>query len=184
MASGNDAKELIGVIRWHIVRADTQRGGLWTRAAAVLSADALVIAGAAVLASSVSNAAWWSVATAVLPIAAAMVSIFEVINMINGIRNWGAKFAEQNSPAPLLYSLPETVRNLRTYENFRATVVNRSAERELTDAMSELWRISVLHLERLHQLRRSTRWLQLSLPLLILSSGVIIFSLATHSKAH
>jgi hypothetical protein len=183
MTYSNDAKDLIEVIRWHIVRADGQRSGLWTRAAAVLSADALVIAGSAVLASATSNAAWWSLATAVLPIAAAMTSIFQAINMINGVRNWSTRFAEQDSPPPLLYSLPETVRNLRTYESFRDTVMNRSSERELTDAMSELWRISVLHLARLHQLRRSMRWLQLSLPLLILSSGTIIFSLATHSSA-
>jgi hypothetical protein len=58
-----------------------------------------------------------------------------------------------------------------------------SMERELNNAISELWRVSVLHRTRLHQLRRSIRWLQVSLPLplLIISIGTIIVSLASNS---
>lgn len=55
-----ESGELVDIVRWHILRADGQRGGWWTRAAAVLSADALVIAGTAVLISATSDAKWWS----------------------------------------------------------------------------------------------------------------------------
>lgn len=172
-------ERLIEVMRWHIMRADGQRQGLWTRSAAVLSADALVIAGTAVLASSVSRAAWWSLAVTGLPITAAMISIFEAISVIGGVRNWGQKFTEHDSPAPILYSLPETVRYLDSYEKFRDAVMGHSMESEL-NAISELWRVSILHRTRLHQLRRSMRWLQASLPLLIISIGTIIASLASN----
>ena len=175
-----DAERLIEVMRWHIMRADGQRQGLWMRAAAVLSADALVIAGTAVLASTASKAAWWSLATTALPLAAAMISIFEAIGVIGGVRNWSQRFTEHDSPTPILYSLPDTVKYLGCYEKFRETVMGRSAEKELNDAMSELWRMSVLHRTRLHQLRRSMRWLQASLPLLIASIGTIIVSLAAN----
>lgn len=180
MSYSADTERLIEVIRWHIMRADGQRQGLWMRAAAVLSADALVIAGTAVLASAVSKAAWWSLATTALPLTAATISIFEAISVIGGVRNWGQRFTEHDSPAPILYSLPETVKYLGDYEKFRETVMGRSAEKELNDAMSELWRMSVLHRTRLHQLRHSMRWLQASLPLLIASVGTIIVSLAAN----
>jgi polysaccharide pyruvyl transferase WcaK-like protein len=181
MSHSTEAERLTELIRWHIMRADGQRQGFWMRAAAVLSADALVIAGTAVLASTSSKAAWWSLATSALPLTAAMISIFEAISVIGGVRNWAYKFTEFNSPAPILYSLPETVRHFGDYEKFRETVMSRSAEKELNDAISELWRLSVLHRIRLHQLRRSMRWLQASLPLLIASVGTIIASLATSS---
>src|SRR5438046_9888108 len=103
MTYSNDVKDLIEVIRWHIVRADGQRSGLWTRAAAVLSADALVIAGSAGLASASSNAAWWSLAAAVLPIAAAMISIFQAINVVTGARAWSTRFGKKDSWPRLLY---------------------------------------------------------------------------------
>jgi hypothetical protein len=85
------------------------------------------------------------------------------------------KIAEITS---MFYSLPETVKSLITYDQFRSALTGRSIEGELEDAASELWRISVLHRVRLHQLRRSMRRLQASLPLLILSVGVITASLA------
>ena len=181
MSYSIETGRLIELIRWHIIRADGQRQGFWMRAAAVLSADALVIAGTAVLASTSSKAAWWSLATTAMPLTAAMISIFEAISVIGGMRNWGQRFTEYGSPTPILYSLPETAKHLGSYEKFRETVVNRSAEKELNDAISELWRMSVLHRTRLHQLHRSMRWLQASLPLLIASVGTIIVSLATNS---
>jgi hypothetical protein len=97
-----DGERLIDVMRWHIVRADGQRQGLWMRAAALLSADALVIAGTTVLASAVSKAAWWSLATTALPLAATMISIFEAISVIGGVRNWGQIYL-QNTIRRLLY---------------------------------------------------------------------------------
>ena len=178
MARHMTERELVELLRWHILRADSQRGGMWTRAAAVLSADALVIAGAAVLVSAANKAAWWSLLTAALPLVAAMISVYEASNVIGGVRDWGRTFAEKDSPTPMFYSLPETVKSLITYDQFRSALTGRSIEGELEDAASELWRISVLHRVRLHQLRRSMRWLQASLPLLILSVGVITASLA------
>jgi len=127
MSHSTEAERLTELIRWHIMRADGQRQGFWMRAAAVLSADALVIAGTAVLASTSSKAAWWSLATSALPLTAAMISIFEAISVIGGVRNWAYKFTEFNSPAPILYSLPETVRHFGDYEKFRETVMSRSA---------------------------------------------------------
>lgn len=173
-----DNGQLVDIVRWHILRADGLRGGLWTRAAAVLSADALVIAGTAVLVSASSNAKWWSLLTAALPLIAAMISVYEATNIVGGITNWQDAFGQRHSPTPLFYSLPETVRELVTYEKFRLAMAERSIETELNDATSELWRISILHHRRLHQLRRSIRWLQVSLPLLFASVAVIISSVS------
>src|ERR1022692_1375661 len=115
-----DTKELIEVVRWHIVRADGLRNGLWTRAAAILSANALVVAGTAVLASTGNSAAWWSLSTAVAPLIASMASIYEASNVISTIQGWSRTFAEQDSPTPVIYSAPDTVEILGTYDRFRA----------------------------------------------------------------
>ena len=151
MARGMTEREIVEVLRWHILRADSQRGGFWTRAATVLSADALVIAGAAVLVSVASKAAWWSLITAALPLAAAMVSVYEASNVIGGVQDWGRTFPEKGSPAPMFYSLPETVKILGTYGQFRSAIADRSIESEAEDAASELWRISVRHLLEHHR---------------------------------
>jgi hypothetical protein len=171
--------QLIEIVRWHILRADSQRAGLWTRATAVLSADALVIAGTAVLVSAGDSATWWSLLTAALPLIAAMISVWTACNIVGGISGWQDTFKAKDSPTPLFYSLPDTVKGLGTYEKFRHALSNRSAASELDDAASEFWRLSVLHLQRLHQLRRSIHWLQISLPLLFISIAVIISSLPT-----
>jgi hypothetical protein len=101
MARHMTERELVELLRWHILRADSQRGGMWTRAAAVLSADALVIAGAAVLVSAANKAAWWSLLTAALPLVAAMISVYEASNVIGGVPDWGRTFAEKDSPTPM-----------------------------------------------------------------------------------
>jgi hypothetical protein len=44
-------------------------------------------------------------------------------------------------------------------------------EKELNDAIAELWRISVLHRSRLGHLRRALLWFEVSVPLLVLSGG-------------
>ena len=173
-----DAKALVEVMRWHILRADGQRSGLWTRAAAILSANALVVAGTAVMTSAGSNAAWWSLITAILPLVASLLSIYEASNVLGGMQDWSHTFVKQDSPKPILYSLPETVNALDTYDNFRSVVMSRSIDEEMGDAMSELWRISVLHRLRIHQLRRSLRWFEISVPLLVISAIVIVASLA------
>ena len=175
-----DEDRLIEIVRWHIVRADGQRSGLWTRAAAVLSADALVIAGTAILVSAGNDVKWWRLLTAALPLVAAMISVYEACNIVGGISNWKDTFTGKDSPVPLFYSLPDTVKELTTYEKFRGAIANRSAASELDDAASELWRLSVLHITRLHQLRRSIHWLQISLPLLLVSVAVIISPLTAN----
>jgi hypothetical protein len=173
------AKEMIETLRWHIARADAQRSGLWTRAAAVLSANALVVAGTAVMASAGSGAAWWGLITAILPLAASMISIYEASNIIAAYAHGRNRaLAAWDSPTPILYSLPATVDYAQNYDNFRLIVTSRTMEKKLNNAIAELWRISVLHRSRLGHLRRALLWFEVSVPLLVLSGGTIIASLA------
>jgi hypothetical protein len=123
-----EANRLIEVTRWHILRADGLRNGLWMRAAAILSANALVVAGTSLLASVRSGGAWWGLATAILPLIASMASIYEACNAIGTVRGWSETFARHDSPLPMIYSAPDTVKALETHEKFRSAIMRRSVD--------------------------------------------------------
>jgi hypothetical protein len=178
MGESLSQKQLLDVLRWHIVRADNQRNGLWARAAAILSANAVVIAGAAIVASSAGEESLSGILSVAVPLIASMFSVYKAANVVGAVRRWPMIFQGGFTEVGLLYSLPGTVAATSTYDEFRAAIATRSEADELEGAILELWRISVLHMQRMHALRLSVYAFVLSIPLFIFSSGYVFLSTA------
>ena len=123
-------------VKWHILRADGQRSGLWARTAAVLGADTLVVAGAAVM-LTLGGAAWPATRLAALAaMGCVLISAVWATNMLSGAGNW-SRSMEGESPSPMLYSLLETIEAATTYEGFRAIALAQTDENQLQSATSE-----------------------------------------------
>src|SRR5690242_8991665 len=109
------------MLRWHIIRSDGQRVGIWSRAAAVLGADTLVLAGATVL-LTLSPAArqppkWIALASMIL----VLLSVARVAQVIGTVKDW-AKTVEPESPPPALFNLSESIKLAGTFAEFRKLV--------------------------------------------------------------
>ncbi|GAA3109938.1 hypothetical protein [Streptosporangium carneum] len=167
----------LDVIRWHISRSEAQRAGLWTRAAAVLSANTLVIAGAALMLTLGTRSSGGSLIAALVALVFVLVSTFEIMRLIAAVRDWGRSFPAADSPTPLIFCMSDTVQALETFVGFREVVESWTPQKELDAGVSELWRISVLHRNRIYQLRRAARWLILSIVSLVVSGTLAVFAL-------
>ncbi|MGJ6964790.1 hypothetical protein ACSDR0_23035 [Streptosporangium sp. G11] len=165
------------IVRWHISRSDAQRAGLWTRAAAVLSANTLVIAGAALMLTLGARSSSGSLIAALAALAFVLVSTFEVMRLIAAARDWSKSFPAADSPVPLIFCLSDTAKVSETFSNFREIIAGRTPEKELYAGISELWRISILHRNRTYQLRRAARWLILSIASLVISGALAVLVL-------
>ena len=161
----------LDMIKWHIVRSDSQRVGLWTRAAAVLGADTLVLAGATVLLTlSPTTPSRLGKLAALLTMALVLVSAVRAAQVIGTVRDW-SRTIEPHSPSPVLYNLPETVKFAGSYPAFRELVAAQSMSEQVESATSELWRLSCLHRRRIHALRSAGHWLLIAVIALMLSRG-------------
>ncbi|MEV7009681.1 hypothetical protein [Streptosporangium sp. NPDC051022] len=165
------------IVRWHISRTEAQRSGLWTRAAAVLSANTLVIAGAALMLTLGTRSSGGSLIAALVALVFVLVSTFEVMRLIAAVREWGRSFPAADSPTPLIFCMSDTVQALETFAGFRKIVEAWTPEKELAAGISELWRLSVLHRNRIYQLRRAARWLILSIVSLVISGALAVLAL-------
>jgi hypothetical protein len=156
-------------VKWHILRSDAQRIGLWTRAAAVLSADTLVIAGAAVMLTLGTRTFFGTLVAALAALILVLISVGWAANAIAVVKNWSKRSLLPNFPPPMIFSLPETVTLAGSFTKFHKIVLTETIEARLDNAISELWRISVLHRNRIHQLRQAVYWLILGVASLAIS---------------
>lgn len=157
--------------RWHIARLDGLRDGLWTRAAAVLSASALAIATSAILISLSSSVLSIALLVATGSLIAVVGSIYHALRVFGVRIGWAKLYPTRSSPPPPFYSAPETVQIYASYEGMSASFDSRTLSDEYSAAKSELWRLSVLHQDRAKGLNRSMHWLLASLAL-ILAAGL------------
>ena len=94
----------LDMLRWHILRGDAQRVGLWTRAAAVLGADTLVLAGATVLLTvSPTTPSKLGKIAALATMALVLVSVMRAAQVLGTVRDW-SRTIEPESPPPALYT--------------------------------------------------------------------------------
>lgn len=159
MADPTHLADQLENVKWHILRSDAQRIGLWTRAAAVLSANTLVIAGAALMLTVGTRTSLGGLIAALIALIFVLMSVVEAANVIATLRDLDKRLPLAKSPVPIIFSLPETVRLSGSFPRFREMVLTETPEAQLDNAISELWRISVLHRNRIHRLRRAVYWL-------------------------
>lgn len=163
------SSDLLKTLQWHINRTDVQRSASWSRAGSVLSANALVVAGATVLARSSSQTNVAIVGATLLPFVAALLPTYEASTVIAGPRSFGRRLTNLGTPPSILYSMIDTPSMGENLETFKALIRSRSASDEIDGAICELWRLGLLHEARSRHLHRATRWFILAIPLLALS---------------
>jgi len=161
--------ERLEMLKWHIVRSDGQRVGIWTRAAAVLGADTLVLAGATVLltlSSSRQLPRWIALVAMIL----VLLSVIGVAQVIGTVKDW-ARTVEPESPTPALFNLQGSISLAVTYSGFRELVTAQDVDSQVEAATSELWRLSHLHRRRVKALRVAGNCLLLAVAALMLAGA-------------
>lgn len=159
-------------VHWHILREDQHRAGVATRAGAVLSTNALVVAGTAVSfaarGSQRPNLAILGSAGATLLVVAASV-VFASLALI-APRVWVPRWdAIEGNAFSQVYSYGYYGLTWGTFDEFRESVVNLSPEQQLRGAIIELWKAAYIHQVRYRKLRTATRCLPVAIVFLLVT---------------
>ncbi len=164
-----DAAAQLEMVKWHILRSDGQRSGLWGRAAASLGADTLVVAGSTIMLALAGTSSTASRISALVALGCVLTSTGYAANALAVVRNRSAG-ARSGAPTPLMFSLPETTRLVDSYADFRRVVTSQSLGDQLEGGIAELWRIGLLHGRRVRALHRCVWWLLFSIGALMISA--------------
>ncbi|MEV6768655.1 hypothetical protein AB0N05_08460 [Nocardia sp. NPDC051030] len=180
MATGGPSSRSRGLdleaVHWHIVREDQHRVGVATRASAVLSTNALVIAGTA-LAASVRgtqrpNPLVISSTLATLVFVAASVFLASTALVTPQRRKWVPRWDGIDSDSSMVYSYPYYDYRWSSFEEFRKSITDQSPEQQLRGAILELWKATFVDQYRYRKLRLSTRCLIGSIGFLLFTVGL------------
>lgn len=166
-------------VHWHLAREDAQRTAVSTRAGALLSANTLVVAGAA-LAFSLKGAmplSIWVFAPAFVALTLVGCSVVYATQALVMLRSTERRFSAQRTASSTLYSLSRISQEWATFDDFRAAVIDQTPEQQLRGALDELWRTSHLHLYRYRRLRRAA-WL------LLLAIGMLLITVTSAALAY
>jgi hypothetical protein len=170
----NSADEQLSRVHWHILRCDSLRGSVASRAGTLLSTNALVVAGIALAAG------WGSRRPGIVVIAATVVTFACVFcSAASAVRAavsffaWDRRFPGQ-AGAPGTVYCPAEYSGAESFEGFRRQWAARSAEQILDEALRELWQITRLHQDRYRWLRRGQRWLLVALSCLLITVGLAV----------
>ena len=174
-AGRNPAGEQLSRVHWHILRGDSLRGSVASRAGTVLSTNALVVAGIALALGLSSHRPGIIVIVAtVVTFACVFGSVASAILAMVSILHWDRQFPDQAGSAGTIYSFAEHGSGAATFEEFKQQRAAESAEQILDQALRELWQISQLHRDRYRWLRRGQRWLFAALLCLLITVGLAV----------
>jgi hypothetical protein len=172
-------------IMWHIARYDGIRDSTASRASLLVSANALLLAGTAVLLSFYGDIALKGKVNIV--IGAAFLSILGATLLVIGASIWfcvGAvaayktrqtshfKFAS-SVPSRFLFNWGDTIRSSRDFEGFYKQLIGQSEEDVLRAAASELWTALHQHAKKHRNLRIGIRLFRAALILFIVLAAVV-----------
>jgi hypothetical protein len=177
-----DINEMIDRIQWHILRFDQLRSSVANRAAIVLSANALVIAGSAAfssraLESPTTRPIALKTATAVgilgvLLLSAASISY--AIQALVNIRPW-RKVHRENVPISMYYHHADTIRNSSSYGEYSNRFKLATREELLEYALTDLWVITRTLNLRNRKFRKAVQFLLASLMALVVTASFSIW---------
>jgi hypothetical protein len=170
----NPVEEQLSRVHWHLLRVDSLRSTVASRAGTLLSTNALVVAGIALAVGSGKHRPSVIVIMATL---VTFVCVFgsvtsAVLAMVSTFHS-SRQFPDHDGPAGTIYSFIEGS-GARTFEDFKEQRATESAEKILNDALQELWRTSQLHRDRYRWLRRGHRWLFVALLGLLITVGLAV----------
>lgn len=159
--------ERIEAARWHISRYDSLRGSVASRASFVITANAALIAGVALLApQTIKEQVFGGRPSLVLiaigaavTLALATSSIASAAGAFVALKTWRKLYGDE-PPRSLYYQHTDTIREFPQYTPFRENFELATRSQELTWATVNLWVILQTHAYRYRFLRRSIRMLR------------------------
>jgi hypothetical protein len=171
----NPVEEQLDRVHWHILRGDSLRGTIASRAGTLLSTNALVVAGIA-LAVGLGNhrPSVIAIAATVATFACVFSSVTSAVLATVSLFHWDRQFPDQAGSAGTIYSFVEHGSDAETFEDFRQERATESPEQILDEALRELWQISQLHRDRYRWLRRGQRWLFVALLCLLITVALAV----------
>jgi hypothetical protein len=178
-ASRRSLDEQLERIHWHILRSDSLRASVASRAGTLLSTNALVIAGIALALGFKSHKP--ETVVTILTIAAlgcVAVSVMNASMAAVTVRRWPRQFPKHKKHVEHIgppYSFAEINSSASTFEDFKQGMTNQSADQLLEDALAELWRCGMLHGYRYAKLRIALRWLLTALCLFLAAVTASVF---------
>ena len=175
-------EERLDLVRWHLDRYDRLRGSVAGRAAMVLSANALLLAGATFLlrtlpvpAEGVVRTLKVCVASATLPILVLVaVSVAFGLNAVVSPKKTSRQLFGAAIPNRFVFIHRDTVETCKDYRSFAEEFLAQSTEETLESAQATLWTVIKQHHLRYKNLRRAVRTLALSVPLFLLAVGLFV----------
>ncbi|MEV7099669.1 hypothetical protein AB0M80_43280 [Amycolatopsis sp. NPDC051045] len=158
--SPSNVGEQLDRAQWHLLRSDSLRAGVASRAGLVLSTNALVIAGIALAFSVRSNKPGIIVTVLAIPaLISVAVSAMNASLAIVTVRRWPRQFPMHERQVGPPYSFAELDAATSSFDGFRHRMIDQPTGQLLDDALAELWRCGVLHSYRYAKLRTALRWL-------------------------
>lgn len=165
-----------------MIRYDSLRATVATRASFILSADAVLIAGVALLVpqgiqrniaggrASLGLIGLGSIITLVL----AGLSIRSAFEAQFGNRPWRRIFGDE-APSGFIYQHTDTLRETPSYGEFASLFATQTPQQELESAVSSLWVGLNSHARRYRFMRKSASRLYLAMSTFVLSVACAIF---------
>ena len=176
--------ELLELTKWHIARCDGLRQALSSRAAVILSGDALIAAGIAVFLSQVTNTSGGEgrgsaitiavEAGLILSIAATFVSVLHAMLSLDNRYAWRPQSRSRRSPDSPAFNHGDTLRMYSSFSDFQKAQMSFSIPVILNHAQIELWFVLRSHRYRYIQLRKSTRFLSIAAAALLVVVCVVL----------
>jgi hypothetical protein len=164
--------ELLEIAKWHIARCDGLRHALSSRAAVILSADALIAGAIAVLLSraneipsprgSGSSLVITAQTVLLVSVAATFISVLYAMRSLDNKYAWRMSSSSRRSPDSPAFNHGDTLRMYKSFAEFRRSQLSLTFPTMLEHAQVELWFVIRSHGYRYAQLRRSTRYLSIS----------------------
>jgi transposase len=182
---GRLAQQRLDDVKWHLIRYDNLRISLASRGALVLSADALIAAGATVLAvQRISQRDGVAVTTAVaiigiLSLLCVGFSVTFAARAIANIRPWQS-VVKESIPRGIFFDASDTASAVESFQEFEYLLNDADEDAILRYATINLWKCIRGYRSRYARLRISLRFLLAAL-WIFLSAVVLQFSaLALH----
>lgn len=174
----NPVEDQLSRVHWHILRGDSLRNSVASRAGTLLSTNALVVAGIAVAVGSGDHRPGVivivaTVATFVCVFGSTTSAVLAMTSPFHWKFHWKRQLPDQADPPRTIYSFVEHS-GAKTFEDFKQRRATESTEQILDEALLELWRISQLHRDRYRWLRRGQQWLLIALFCLVITVGFAV----------
>lgn len=162
--------QMLGLIQWHIDRYDRLRASTSSRAAVLLSANTLLLAGLALITNFHVNtnkrlAAIWSLLLLfplIFTLGLVLLSMWACIGAIASTRKRKTSRSTLRASLPdrFVFNWSDTMRSTLDYQGFATKLLGADVDDVLTATVAELWTDVRQHSQRHKHLRRGVAFFQ------------------------